>query len=65
MGNFPEMLSQIILVGIIFVGRLGVDAIGTDRATEAPPTGPRGRACVLAAIMFIIDNTIMITLVTL
>ena len=27
MGNFPEVLSQAILVGIILVGRLGVDGV--------------------------------------
>ena len=30
MGNFPEIVSQQILVGIFLVGRLGVHAAGCD-----------------------------------
>ena len=42
-GNFPEMLSQRILVGIILVGRLGV-CIGRITAAVVPASGrPRVR----------------------
>ena len=39
MGNFPESLSQVILVGIVLAGRLGV----------APPPGLPVRAVPLRA----------------
>ena len=36
-GNFPEILSQAILVGIILVGRLGAPA--PARKITVPPKG--------------------------
>ena len=37
MVNFPESLSQRILVGIIIVGRLGVNTTQRSRGSPRPP----------------------------
>ena len=37
-GNFPESLSQAILVGIMLVGRLGVVGVSEPVVTGAPQT---------------------------
>ena len=44
-GDFPEILSQAILVGIILVGRLGVHPCGSTPAAAVKSTGREQKGC--------------------
>ena len=39
-GNFPESLTQAILVGAMLVGRLGVTRLSAGRRSQAPAPSP-------------------------
>ena len=52
-GNFPEVLSQAILVGIILVGRLGVP-IGLELAGPPELAGPLGSPLLLLLVVVVV-----------